>query len=88
MIYTIGISYTECYHMRCWFNTYIYIFKCFFFFFFFVCGSVVVQIGVEGAEHMAEALKYNSTVSTLDLRANKLGDKVGGGEPGMVHRCQ
>ncbi|CAI6002342.1 unnamed protein product [Closterium sp. NIES-64] len=34
-----------------------------------------VQIGVKGAEYMADALKYNSTINTLDLRANALGDE-------------
>jgi len=37
----------------------------------------VLQIGVEGAKFMADALRYNSTLSTLDLRANALGDEVG-----------
>jgi hypothetical protein len=31
---------------------------------------------VKGAQHLAEALQYNSTISTLDLRANSLGDDV------------
>ena len=34
------------------------------------------QIGVKGAQYLAEALQYNSTISTLDLRANSLGDDV------------
>lgn len=35
-----------------------------------------LQIGVEGAEYIADCLKYNTTLSTLDLRANGLGDDV------------
>jgi hypothetical protein len=35
-----------------------------------------LQIGVEGAECIADCLKYNTTLSTLDLRANGLGDDV------------
>jgi len=34
------------------------------------------QIGPKGAEYIADALKYNTTLSTLDLRANGLGDDV------------
>lgn len=34
------------------------------------------QIGVKGAEAIADCLLYNSTISTLDLRANSLGDDV------------
>lgn len=36
----------------------------------------LLQIGVKGAEYLSEALQYNSTISTLDLRANSLGDDV------------
>lgn len=35
-----------------------------------------MQIGPKGAEYIADALKYNTTLSTLDLRANGLGDDV------------
>jgi hypothetical protein len=35
-----------------------------------------LQIGVSGAEFVADCLKYNTTLSTLDLRANGLGDDV------------
>lgn len=35
------------------------------------------QIRPKGAEYVADALKYNTTISTLDLRANGLGDDVG-----------
>lgn len=34
------------------------------------------QIGVKGAEAIADCLQYNATISTLDLRANSLGDDV------------
>ena len=36
----------------------------------------ILQIGVQGAEFIADCLKYNTTLSTLDLRANGLGDDV------------
>lgn len=36
----------------------------------------ILQIGAMGVEFIADALKYNSTISTLDLRANGLGDEV------------
>lgn len=35
-----------------------------------------LQIGVKGAEAIADCLLYNATISTLDLRANSLGDDV------------
>lgn len=35
-----------------------------------------LQIGVKGAEAIADCLLYNSTIATLDLRANSLGDDV------------
>ena len=37
-----------------------------------------MQLGAKGAEYIADLLKYNTTISTLDLRANGLGDNVGG----------
>ena len=37
-----------------------------------------MQIGIKGGEYFADALKYNNTISTLDLRANALGDEVRG----------
>lgn len=36
----------------------------------------ILQLGVSGAEFIADCLKYNTTLSTLDLRANGLGDDV------------
>lgn len=36
----------------------------------------VVQIGAKGAEFIADTLKYNTTISVLDLRANGLKDEV------------
>ncbi|KAL0282106.1 UNVERIFIED_CONTAM: hypothetical protein Sangu_2970200, partial [Sesamum angustifolium] len=33
-------------------------------------------IGATGAEYIADMLKYNSTISSLDLRANGLRDEV------------
>lgn len=36
----------------------------------------ILQIGAKGAEFIADTLKYNSTISNLDLRANGLGDEV------------
>lgn len=38
--------------------------------------AMTLQIGPKGAEYVADALKYNTTLSTLDLRANGLGDDV------------
>jgi len=35
-----------------------------------------MQIGAKGAEFIADALKYNTTISVLDLRANGLRDEV------------
>lgn len=35
------------------------------------------QLGPKGAEQIADCLKYNKTISILDLRANGLGDDVG-----------
>lgn len=35
------------------------------------------QIGAKGAEFMSDMLRYNTTISTLDLRANGLRDEVG-----------
>lgn len=35
-----------------------------------------IQIGAKGAEFIADALKYNTTISILDLRANGLRDEV------------
>lgn len=44
---------------------------------FFQSWSVLVlQIGAKGAEYIADCLKYNTTLQTLDLRANGLGDDV------------
>lgn len=47
----------------------------------FKCGTVflvlsLLQIGALGAQYVADCLKYNMTISTLDLRANGLGDEV------------
>lgn len=39
-------------------------------------STLILQIGPKGAEYIADALKYNTTLSTLDLRANGLGDDV------------
>ncbi len=39
-------------------------------------GGMLLQIGVKGAEIFAECLQYNATITTLDLRANSLGDDV------------
>jgi hypothetical protein len=36
----------------------------------------VLQIGAKGAEFIADTLKYNKTISVLDLRANGLKDEV------------
>lgn len=36
----------------------------------------VLQIGAKGAEFIADTLKYNTTISVLDLRANGLKDEV------------
>lgn len=38
--------------------------------------SQFLQIGPSGAEYIADMLKYNSTISSLDLRANGLRDEV------------
>lgn len=35
-----------------------------------------MQIGPKGAEFVAETLKYNTTISVLDLRGNGLRDEV------------
>lgn len=35
-----------------------------------------LQIGAKGAEFIADMLKYNTTISVLDLRANGLRDEV------------
>ena len=40
------------------------------------CAPLCAQIGIKGGEYFADALKYNNTISTLDLRANALGDEV------------
>ena len=40
------------------------------------CPPLCAQIGIKGGEYFADALKYNNTISTLDLRANALGDEV------------
>lgn len=37
-----------------------------------------MQIGPKGAEYVADMLKYNTTIATLDLRANGLKDDVCG----------
>ena len=31
------------------------------------------KIGAEGAKHLAEALKINKTLTTIDLHGNKIG---------------
>jgi hypothetical protein len=36
----------------------------------------VLQIGAKGVEFIADTLKYNTTISVLDLRANGLKDEV------------
>lgn len=36
----------------------------------------ILQIGAKGAELIAETLKYNNTISSLDLRGNGLKDEV------------
>jgi NLR family CARD domain-containing protein 3 len=36
----------------------------------------LLQIGANGAQYIADCLKYNTTMSTLDLRANGFGDEV------------
>ncbi|RWW39605.1 hypothetical protein BHE74_00055053, partial [Ensete ventricosum] len=38
--------------------------------------SNLCEMGPKGAEHVADCLKYNTTLTTLDLRANGLGDDV------------
>lgn len=36
----------------------------------------ILQIGATGAEFVADMLRYNNTISILDLRANGLRDEV------------
>lgn len=36
----------------------------------------VMQIGAKGAEYIADTLKYNNTITILDLRGNGLRDEV------------
>lgn len=36
----------------------------------------LLQIGASGVEYIADTLKYNSTIQSLDLRANGLRDEV------------
>ena len=38
--------------------------------------SYVLQIAAKGAEYVADMLRYNNTISVLDLRANGLRDEV------------
>lgn len=38
--------------------------------------SYDLQISAKGAEHVADMLRYNNTISVLDLRANGLRDEV------------
>lgn len=40
------------------------------------CNKKFLQIGAKGAEFIADMLKYNTTISVLDLRANGLRDEV------------
>lgn len=35
-----------------------------------------MQIAAKGAEYVADMLRYNNTISVLDLRANGLRDEV------------
>lgn len=41
-----------------------------------IIHSNVVQIAAKGAEYVADMLRYNNTISVLDLRANGLRDEV------------
>lgn len=44
--------------------------------FFYDEFVATIQIGAKGAEYIADMLKYNGTISSLDLRANGLRDEV------------
>lgn len=44
--------------------------------FHYILYVQLLQIGATGAEYIADMLRYNSTISSLDLRANGLRDEV------------
>jgi hypothetical protein len=45
-------------------------------FFLTVQHGIILQLGVKGAEAVADMLRYNTTISILDLRANGLKNEV------------
>lgn len=51
-------------------------FSCHIIYILLLFACLCLQIGVKGAEAIADCLLYNATISTLDLRANSLGDDV------------
>lgn len=57
-------------------NSYIKVYQLSLYIFIYILYGQFLQIGATGAEYIADMLKYNSTISTLDLRANGLRDEV------------
>lgn len=42
----------------------------------YIPNNILLQLGAKGAEYIADMLRYNSTLSDLDLRGNGLRDEV------------